>query len=379
MERIKQALEQAREERVKVLGERTSGPLFLTDEGPGADARLAQAIRRRSPVNQLPPERQTALISAGQVLSLGAGETLLTAGESNDYVHYLLEGALAIATEFERIQTLYAYQDAALLPVDEPGTKSHTVTAELPSRVFRITQQEINRQTEAAAAAPVPTELYAETFTGQQLAELVSEINADHESLTPPVDPAPAAAPVDDEVKIGDRTLSFQIDPAFVEPPSEPPEFTPDELDLVVRPATGDELAQIIRDFEIELRRQFESIRNQERARAQAQMKSYAGRVHRLAEQQMRAKMDIVRGRYQVAYAEKERRLRERYEQLITLTNKVARQKAAINQARRELEEKLRIADQVHRDLSRIGLTVTNQLDVLEDMIPAGDAGTGAG
>ena len=55
---------------------------------------------------------------------------------------------------------------------------------------------------------------------------------------------------------------------------------------------------------------------------------------------------------------------------LFTLCSPITRQKAAIYQARRQLEDKLGLAEQVHHELAQIGLTVTRQLNDLENMIP---------
>ena len=117
-------------------------------------------------------------------------------------------------------------------------------------------------------------------------------------------------------------------------------------------------------------RRYVEQVRVEERRRAQAQLQQHAKRLQALAEAQLRAKIETVRERYQAAVIARERKLRERYEHLIAMANKITRQKAAIYQARRQLEDKLGLAEQVHHELAQIGLTVTRQLHDLENMIP---------
>ncbi len=93
-------------------------------------------------------------------------------------------------------------------------------------------------------------------------------------------------------------------------------------------------------------------------------------KLKQAAETQLRAKVVTIRDRYQAAHVAKEKKLRDRYEHLIALANKMTRQKAAIYQARRQLEDKLRLAEKVHNELAQIGLTVTRQLNDLEAMIP---------
>ena len=73
-----------------------------------------------------------------------------------EHVHYLIEGAVSIASETAQLQTLYAYQETALFPLDEAGGKSHTVTAVMPSRVFRIVQTKLDQHSPVPPVAPSP-------------------------------------------------------------------------------------------------------------------------------------------------------------------------------------------------------------------------------
>ena len=50
--------------------------------------------------------------------------------------------------------------------------------------------------------------------------------------------------------------------------------------------------------------------------------------------------------------------------------NKITHQKAEIQHARREIEQKLSTAGDLYRELSTLGQTMTQQIDNLEEMMP---------
>lgn len=375
MERIKDALEQARKAREKALQENALNSLVSTSATDVNDLIDARRIRERIPFNQMAHEEQQALIAAGHVLRIDSGAHVFIVGSEDEYIHFLLEGAVSIIGDNSPSQTLYAYQEAALLPLDEAGLKSHTVTAVIPSRVFRIAQARLRGQAApvSAPAAPapppeeIPRELYTHTYSGEQLAQLVEALDADRKSLLPEL--APNQTPRQ-EVHFGENTLGVRLDAAteIESPPVE--EIPPVQASLPSHAEINDEIGRFTRELEGRFRRYVEQVRAQERRRAQAQLQLHVKRLQQLAEQQLRAKVITIRDRYQAAFVGKEKKLRERYEHLIAMANKMTRQKAAIYQARRQLEDKLRVAEQVHNELAQIGLNVTRQLNDLEGMIP---------
>ena len=377
MERIKDALDQARRLREKALLERTVNNLVGSSTTDVNDLIDARRIRERVPFNQLQHEEQQALIAAGEVLRLDGGQHVFTVGDQDDRIHYLLEGAVSILGDGAPAHTLYAYQEAALLPLDDAGTKSHTVTVLIPSRIFRIPHARLrgrtatlSEPTEDSVEDEVPRELYAHTYSGEQLAQLVDALHADRKGLAAET----ANTPPRDEVKFGENTLGVRLDSIVSElTPSAPPPVepaAPAPLALPSHDEINDEISRFTRELEGRFRRYVDVVRSEERKRAQAQLQVHVKRLQKLAEQQLRGKMETIRDRYHEAYLAKEKKLRERYGHLITLTNTVTRQKAAIYQARRQLEDKLRLAEQVHNELAQIGLNVTRQLSDLEGMIP---------
>ncbi len=384
MERIKDALEQARRARDKALQESTLNELKTGSTNDVNDLIDARRIRERIPFNQLTAHEQQVLIAAGEVLRIEAGTPVFVSGTEDHYVYYLLEGAVSIASDNSQGQTLYAYQESALLPLDEAGAKTHTVTAVIASRVFRIAKSTLQAPvpTPGTAPAPPPVEeetprdLYTHTYSGEQLAQLVEQLHQDSQQLVSDYSASKSARPLD-EVRFGENTIGVKIDAptpnleATIAPPGVAQEALAQTTSgLPSRDEINDEIGRFTRDLEVRFRRYVQQVRSEERKRAQAQLQQHAKRLQALAEQQLRAKIETVRERYQAAYIAREKKLRERYEHLIAMANKMTRQKAAIYQARRQLEDKLRLAEQVHNELAQIGLTVTRQLNDLEGMIP---------
>jgi hypothetical protein len=329
------------------------------------------------------------LIASGEVRRYDSAAFVYSAGDTDSCVHYLLEGAVSLSSDSSPPQTLYAYQDAALLPLDEAGVKTHTVRAVIPSRVFRIDAALLAAVADTAAPPPaltpsapqappepeIPRELYTQTYSGQQLAQLVEQLHVDRAHLATANGNAPQPSPGLDEVRFGENTLGVKLEV----PAASINEFdvqtlnnndTPPTANLPSREEINDEIGRFMRALEARFRRYVLDVRAEERKRAQAQLQVHAKRLQALAEQQLRTKVETIRERYQGALVAREKKLRERYEHLIAMANKVTHQKAAIYQARRQLEDKLRLAEQVHNELAQIGLTVSRQLNDLEGMIP---------
>lgn len=381
MDRISDALEQAGRAREGALQASSNSDLSVNRAADVKDLIDLRLIRARSPFNQLPAREQERLIEGGEVIRFESGMRVFARGTEDPHVHYLIEGAVSIASETAQLQTLYAYQETALFPLDEAGVKSHTVTAVMPSRVFRIVQTKLDEHPPVPppinVEKEVARELYSHTFSGEQLAQLVEQLHQDSQQLAGELDPSKGARALD-EVRFGENTIGVRLDTppadlaATITPPPVAP--SPPQPEPPINPPThaeiNDEIGRFTRDLELRFRRYVQQVRAEERRRAQAQLQQHAKRLQALAEAQLRAKIETVRERYQAAVIAREQKLRERYEHLIAMANKITRQKAAIYQARRQLEDKLRLAEQVHHELAQIGLTVTRQLNDLENMIP---------
>lgn len=365
MERIKEALNGARAERERRLA------------AEQADGSLAQRLRLFATFEHLSDEARRAVLAAGELREIDGGEYVARIGDHDDYVHYLIDGMVRIETADGASRLLHGGDGPARFALDESGDKTASIHALHPTRLFRITPARLMATLEHIESQPPATSSYTETFSGQQLAMLVGALREEHRGLSGVAADVPAPAA---EVVIGEGTLGFNVEVGPPDLESTQAPLAPDEVlgrEPLAQSATvdaQDPIAQMTRAFEAELRRHVDAVRAAERAHAQIRIRAYAVKLKAKAEEEIRAKVARIRARYDTAHAAREQDLKKRYEQLLTLANRLARQKADIYQARHQIEEKLKRAELLHRELSELGGMVSEHLDQIDGMLPLDDS-----
>ena len=111
-------------------------------------------------------------------------------------------------------------------------------------------------------------------------------------------------------------------------------------------------------------------MRREERERIEQHVQARVVQIRKRAEEVIREKLLLARARDKERRTLAEKRLRQNYEKLKRMANKITHQKAQIQRTRRQLQQKLLAADEVHRQLADLGQTMTKQLDNLEEMTP---------
>lgn len=219
-----------------------------------------------------------------------------------------------------------------------------------------------------AASTPESPEHYADTYTGQSLAQLVEEI---HSSGIAPATtiPADAPAPSDDPPRIDLDGTVFRVDSLHdddeVDEPTAPPDAT-----LAAAPA-HDAIGQLMAEFEQRLRGEVEAARRAERARHEQRFAERVALMRSRAEEVVREKLTQARARDRERLAQRERELDDFHARLAGLANRVTHQKARIQEARNALAEKLAAVESLHRELSTLGQSMTRQLDELDSLTTA--------
>jgi len=376
MERIKESMEKAREEREQ--GVKGKLPSRLGDADSGS--RLGKdRILGREPFKRYSSAEQQKLMESGRVVNVGMGETLQFAGDNDAYVHYLLSGAVVLESENDE-KTVSADQQIAQLPLDGAGVKAHTIMAASDAEILRVPFDSLPNRVYLGDTNPIPTAAYTETFSGQQLATLVEQINSENDALDQDRD---GGSIFDSGLPSGEDSaarsldeLSASADSVLADLEVTRDDAAPDNGDVGYIPSVNDELGRFTRTLERQFRAYVENVKQQERARYETQLQRHAERLQTLAKQQIREMLTKQREKYQVAYAEKEQSLRARFNKLRDFANKIARQKAAIYVARRQISEKLQMVEQIHSELSQLGSQLNHQLDDIDDLMPK-KAGTG--
>lgn len=338
------------------------------------DAVTAARVRALEPIRRLSPERQSALLAAGEVLEIEAEAWICPPGEGGDQAYFLLEGELAFVEGSAVVERLSAERPEALRPLHGPDARTGGIIALSRVRVFRIAFEALDGAGPAVAEPPAPPAAYADTLSGEQLAALVERIAANRQALAEQVAP-PAGRADDDRLErtsytvdlgavLGESTLA-RPEPARGSPASERV------------PPPRDRLGQVCADLEARLRIHVENVRAAERRAYDARLARRMAQLRERAVAELKRKLVKLRSRDRELLAEKERTLRERYAELARLTHRITHQKAQLKQARRQLEEKLHAAEEIHHELARIGQSVTRQLEDLDGlMAPDGESGS---
>ncbi|MDA0822618.1 MAG: hypothetical protein O3C28_09375 [Proteobacteria bacterium] len=379
MERIKEALEKARAQREAAAG--LAGQAAMN--GSASGSRLGKdRILQRDPFRRYSPAEQAELLESGRVLNIAMGETLQFAGDKDVHVHYLLAGAVVLESEDQQLTTVTADQSAALLPLDRPGVKLHTILAATDVEVLRVPGSALPDMN-FDDPNPIPKAAYAETYSGQQLAELVDQINTANDfvqNATPGTVGAAGDMTLEREdigVSLSQLSESAQKMLTEIDAAPEDPNFELGESNYM--PQCDDELGQFTRELEIKFRRYVDKVKLRERERYEAQLHRHAERLKKMAEEQLRRALARQREQAQKLVHEKEIRLREHYKNLRLFANKVARQKAAIYVARRQISEKLHLVEKIHSELAQLGTKLNDQLDELEGEMPSVNPAENAG
>ena len=100
--------------------------------------------------------------------------------------------------------------------------------------------------------------------------------------------------------------------------------------------------------------------------RYEEQLRTRTGQIEVAATKELHRKAEEIRLVYQSKYEAKELALRRHYQRLVRLANKITRQKAELQQARRDLEQKLDTTDSLYREVHDIRRMLKQRIGNLE-------------
>jgi len=296
----------------------------------------------------------------------------------------------------EPLSKLFASTEAAVQPAqaisEEANTQSVVPIASAPSEVDSEDESEkslieksmedstetdeqspiIDLENGFGPSAPAPRDAYADTVTGARLADLVEEINDHFQELEGTVDHTEGDT-LDEETLgiagLDEEELESLMPPEAQAPP--PPPETPQEardireFELSI---PEEELSQITRDMLLKLRRCVSAFASAQRLRYEEQLRSRVAQVEVAATKELHRKAEEIRLIYQGKFEAKELSLRRHYQRLVRLANKITRQKAELQRARKDLEEKLGAADNLYREVHDIRRMLTQSIGNLDGL-----------
>ena len=153
MEKIKYALEEARRQRLGLEGAGRTPEVVMKQLDPNIVAR----IRRLNPINHLPDHFQDIVIKEGEIISFPRGSRVFIEGSQDEFVHYLLEGSVAVLIGGQRANHFSSNSEVSTFALDEPGKRRETsVAVEHPAQIFRVRHAMLQREVDLADSAPPP-------------------------------------------------------------------------------------------------------------------------------------------------------------------------------------------------------------------------------
>ena len=240
--------------------------------------------------------------------------------------------------------------------MDEPQPEE----TNLENTIEKIDRLYSQKEWEAEARSRVAVEKYAQTSTGQHLADLIDEIHENQEDLPSPgsndtgvADGASGLSPggVFDVAPDTGRSASAGDSSVLLVDTRAPMPVTHNEILDDSLFDESEDLAQIVQDFEFRIR---DYVENTTYKRLHDVEQSYQEKLNRLrkaAAIEVRKRQELARQRYETQYKKKELQLRAHYKKLMALANKISKQKAQLQQAKVQFEEKLSAANAVYRQV----------------------------
>ncbi len=201
--------------------------------------------------------------------------------------------------------------------------------------ITRIANLYTNAEAERAMKEVTPVDKYADTATGRDLADIIEELSERHDELAPGADSSPAL----------ESNSLRQIDAAGL---------------------LHDGISSIMREMEARLR---QHVAAAVESRSSALAHDYQLKLARMQdskEEELRAREAKIRESYSAKHDEKEQLLRSYYKKLIALANNISRQKAHLQEARRQFEIKLTSANQLYREVEEMRQILTEQIGLLD-------------
>ncbi len=255
--------------------------------------------------------------------------------------------------------------------------------ARFESTIDRIDRLYSQQEFEEASRQRVPVEIYADTHTGRALAEIIDDLDERHDALAPDatfdvtggaVEPAAAMPAGGDAPGAIDGSSSEFIDFAQLEAAAaqvasrlqgQPTIMAVDTRQPLpaskliadsVQPPAGapDPLGEILFDFEQRLRAHVDSTVLDRGMSIERRYQDRLQRMRQNAALDLRKREAALRASLEAGYQKKELALRAHYKKLMALANKISQQKAQLQQARRQFEEKLVAVNALHRQVEEM-------------------------
>lgn len=284
----------------------------------------------------------------GAFLLAERGFAVAHLGEPIAAVAARLPEALVVLPQADATQaTVIHFPGAEMtLPSADPNSLAGRPIDPLENTLNKIAGLSTYAEAERAMHDTTPVETFADTATGRSLAEIIESLEDEHDSLAPS---APAPTPT-----------------TYVAPAAEM-----DRDDLA---ATGareraprDAIGQLMAEMEGRLRGEIAKAVENQTTLAAIEYQTRLARMREDNEQELARREAQIRETYASEYGAKEQLLRGYYKKLIGLANKISRQKAQLQEAKKQFEAKLASANQLYREVEEMRKLLSDQISFMDD------------
>ncbi len=187
-----------------------------------------------------------------------------------------------------------------------------------------------------------PVDQFTDTATGRTLADIIDELEQQHDDL--------------DAVDSTPSTLA------------------PLEMDRDARASGGsrseaprDAISVLVAEMEARMRREVAKAVDAKSALVAVEYQTKLARMRELTNEEMRQKEIKICEGYATQYNEKEQLVRGYYKKLIALANKISRQKAQLQEAKKQFEIKLASANQLYREVEEMRNLLSDQIVFMDE------------
>jgi peroxiredoxin len=208
-----------------------------------------------------------------------------------------------------------------------------------------------------------------DTHLGRSLKELIKEIGKEKDAVHRGLESAEApgaesqdAASLDLTASRFDQDLEVAVSTQRRAAGDAAP--AADESSAIEDPATAadPEISQAMSGMEAVLQRFAEA----ERRRCEQQLAEWKEQLKKATMIVIKKQVDTARARWMQSQGVNQARVAAQYQKLKALADKVARQKAQIQKAKQELEQKLEVADRLHNEFDEIRNVLDGQIGAID-------------
>lgn len=252
----------------------------------------------------------------------------------------------------------------------EAGVSSEEAIKRLETTIQRIDRIYQDKADVLEAQHKIPPRDYAQTATGQRLADLIDDMEHSQRVLnngTTGAEDELAASSVEVDMDVtggSHRTghLSATANPNILLVDTNIPLPVDINLGDAMDNVVDDPLARMMREFESKIRRQLNDELGVRSRDIEARYKNKLARLQRAAAIEVKKRQDAYKQKMDLRYKQKELILRKHYQKLMALANKVTAQKAQLQDAKRQFEDKLHAANALYKEVEDMRMTLKEHL-----------------